>query len=218
VIRQFIGVNLLDFFLSYSNCSFQYSFGYDTFTETYKVVALCIAKEHGNAARSMVKFFTLGDNSWRNIQYFPVIPLYWFGCVTNDGGVYLSGGTVNWLAVRYYFGSDCLSLKHTSITVEQYVILSVNMSIETYTQLLLPQGFDKVPCYRPKLVVLMDRLCLCHDFEKTHFIIWQMKDFGVQESWVQLYKISYKNLFSAMEYKCLNLLPLYLSENGDTIH
>jgi hypothetical protein len=58
----------------------------------------------------------------------------------------------------------------------------------------------------------MNCLCFCHDFEKTHFVIWQMKDFGVQESWIQLFKISYEHF-----YIWMNLLPLYLSDNGDTL-
>ena len=94
-----------DFFLprSYSN-HVQYYFGYDTLTETYKVVVPRIQKEHGSAARSMVKVFSLGDSSLRNIQCFSVIPLYWFNRFSNNG-VYLSGGTINWLAIRDYFGS-----------------------------------------------------------------------------------------------------------------
>jgi hypothetical protein len=93
------------------------------------------------------------------------------------------------------------------------VILSLDLSTETYTQLLPPPGFDNVLEYHlPKIVVLMDCLCFCHDFEKTHFVIWQMKDFGVQESWIRLFKISNEKFF-----KWPSLLPLYLSENGDTL-
>jgi len=44
-----------------------------------------------------------------------------------------------------------------------------------------------------------------------------MKDFGVQESWIQLYKISYNNFFSPMDLKRLDFIVLYLSENGDTM-
>jgi hypothetical protein len=118
----------------------------------------------------------------------------------NNNDVYLSVGTINWLAVRGYFGSDYLNFDE--ITIEQYVILSLDLSTETHIQLLLPQGFDKVPRNPPKLVVLTDLLCFCHDYEETHFIIiWQMKDFGVQKSWILLYKISYDNFFPAMEHK-----------------
>jgi len=53
----------------------------------------------------MVKVFSLGNSSSRNIQCFYVIPLYWFHNFSNNV-VYLSGDTINWLAVHNYFGSD----------------------------------------------------------------------------------------------------------------
>ncbi|GAU37584.1 hypothetical protein TSUD_395560 [Trifolium subterraneum] len=161
--------------------------------------------------KCVIKVFTLGVNTWRDIQCLPVVPLYWFSRLRNNG-VHLNG-TINWFAVRDYF---CLNygfcLKESGVTVEQFVIVSLDFSTETYTQLLLPRGFAKVPDNLPKIVVLMDCLYFCHDFDKTHFVIWQMKDFGVQESWTQLLKISYENFV-----KTVNLLPLNLSENGDRL-
>jgi hypothetical protein len=86
-------------------------------------------------------------------------------------------------------------------TVDQYVILPLDLSTEIYTQLLLPLRFDKLMrCVL--LVVLMDSLYFCHDLEKTHFVIWQMKNFGVQDSWVQSFKIRLELFF-----KLLDLLP-----------
>jgi hypothetical protein len=70
-----------------------------------------------------------------------------------------------------------------------------------------------VPSHPPKLAVLMGCLCFCHDFEETHFVIWQMKNFGVQESWIQLFQISYEGKF----FRWVNLWPLYLSENHDRL-
>jgi hypothetical protein len=74
------------------------------------------------------------------------------------------------------------------------------------------------------LVVLMDCRCFCHDLEETNLVIWQMKDFGVQESWIQLFKISYQIFYSCYKYRgtgyiCqwLKLVPLCLSKNGDTL-
>ncbi|XP_045831661.1 uncharacterized protein LOC123923062 [Trifolium pratense] len=129
-------------------------------------------------------------------------------CLFENDGVHYLNGTINWIAVR-----DDININGSvSLTVDQFVILSLDLSTETYTELLLPQRFDKVPRYPPKLVVLMDCLCFCHDFQKIHFVIWQMKDFGVQESWIQLFKISHQDF-----YIWLDLLPLYLSENGDTL-
>ncbi|AES87590.1 F-box protein interaction domain protein [Medicago truncatula] len=206
-----------EFDLASQEC-FVFAFGYDNLNGNYKVIAFDIKVKSGNA-RSVVKVFSMRDNCWRNIQCFPVLPLYMF--VSTQNGVYFSS-TVNWLALQDYFGLDYFHLNYSSITPEKYVILSLDLSTETYTQLLLPRGFNKVSRHQPKLAVLMDCLCFGHDYEETYFVIWQMKDFGVQSSWIQLFKITYQNFFSyycdfARESKWLDFLPLCLSKNGDTL-
>jgi len=114
------------------------TFGYDNSMDTYKVVAL----------EPEARVFSFGDNVWKSIQGFPL-------CYRLNGGVHLSGN-VNWLATRKYYSGlyDC-----KNIPVEQYVIISLDLSKETYTELLLPQGFDEVPCFEPSLCVLMYSLC-----------------------------------------------------------
>jgi F-box interacting protein len=193
------------FFDCYHNPNYNFSFGYDKSTQTYKVVAFYVEVKPGFNPKSVVKVFSLGDNSWRDIQCLPALPL---SCILENSykndGVHLNG-TINWFALR-----DVNNI-NSSVALDQYVILSLDLSTEIYTKLLLPRRFDKVPRYLPKLVVLMDCLCFCHDFEKTQFVIWQMKDFGVQDSWIQLFKISNEDFYM------MDLLPLYLSENGDTL-
>jgi F-box interacting protein len=193
----------------------KYSFGYDNSAGTYKVVAFYMLVEYGYNPKSVVKAFNLGDNSWRDIQCFPVLPLYWFRGNKNNG-VYLSG-TINWLALRNYFHSSYDVGWFKGVTVEQYVIVSLDLSTESYTEILLPRGFDEVPHFQPTIAVLMNCLCFGHDFGKKHFVIWHMKDFGVQESWVQLFKISYHNLYSISSGYLFDFQPLYLSENGHTL-
>jgi F-box interacting protein len=195
------------FFNTYSNPNFNFSFGYDNSSQTYKVVAFYAEVKPDCNPKSVVKVFSLGDNSWRGIPCLPVLPLYClFENKYKNDGVHLNG-TINWFALR-----DDINIHGIkAAALDQCVILSLDLSTETYTKLLLPQRLDKVPHHPPELVILMDCLCFCHDFEKTHFVIWQMKDFGVQESWLQLFKISYDN------FAQVNLLPLYLSENGDTL-
>jgi hypothetical protein len=58
--------------------------------------------------------------------------------------------------------------------------------------MLLPRGFVEVPRLHVQLTVavLTNRLCFGHDFKRSHFVIWQMKDFGVQEFWVQFNRVS----------------------------
>ncbi|AES87605.1 putative F-box domain-containing protein [Medicago truncatula] len=199
--------------------NFKFSFGYDISSKTYKVVAFRVDldKERGNAT-SVVKVFNMADNSRRNIQCFPVLPLYWFKREKNNG-VYLSG-TINWMTLRDYFYSDYEIGNVSSITVEQYVIVSLDLSTESYTELLLPRGFDEVSCVQPTLVVLINCLCFCHDFKGSHLVLWKMTDFGVQESWIQLFKISYENFHSSeylLKFETMELLPLYLSKNAETL-
>ncbi|XP_027188925.2 F-box protein CPR1-like [Cicer arietinum] len=190
-------------------------FGYDNSTDTYKIVAFC-------RKINDVRVYNLGDDVWRNIQSFPVVPFRNFATLSythlgiNDGA-YVSG-TVNWLAIRnvcpYNFDLDL-------VTIDQFVIISLDLSTETYNQFQPPHGFDEVTSVEPTLTILMDSLCFSHDFPGTHFIIWQMKEFGVEESWTQFLKITHQSLpiiESVMEnIYATGFFPLCLSENGDTL-
>ena len=178
------------------------SFGYDNSTDTYKVV-------YFDPSGSKVRVFSLRENVWRNIQDSPM--------GTHDYAmnvVHLSG-SVYWLAIRNYFGNyDC-----KYITIEQFVIVSLDLSTETHTQLTPPQGFNEVPYSVPNLSVLNNCLCFSHDFQQTHMVIWKMKKFGAEESWTQFFKISYDNLQIYDNFNDLKfpLLPLCLSEKSDTL-
>ncbi|KEH23076.1 putative F-box domain-containing protein [Medicago truncatula] len=192
---------------SYGLSCYKFSFGYDASTLTYKVVAFRV-RRNNDSWESRVKIFNLGDNCWRNIQSFPIFPLNWLqnrrrlasNCRLNDG-VHLSG-TINWLAMY----------KPTTHVV-QFVIVSLDLSTESYKKLLPPPGFNEMPCFQPLLRVLMDSLCLSHNPKKTELVLWQMKEYGVQESWTQLFKISYKNL--QMQNIDAGFACLYV--NSDTV-
>jgi F-box interacting protein len=170
-------------FRQYHNCTreyfFKFVFGYDNLTETYKVVSLGL-KIEDILITSSVRIFTLGDNVWRNIDCFPVELVYHPACFTTRDGVYLNN-SINWFARHRY---NC-HLKN--IIIEQFVIISLELGTETYTLLLPPRCCDEELRDRsilpPALSVLNDCLCFSYDFKKTNFIIWQMKEFGVEESW-----------------------------------
>jgi F-box interacting protein len=182
-----------------------FTFGYDDSTSTYKVVTYRIEVEEEN------KSVGDGYNCWRNIQSFPVIPLGW----QDNGRIRANhlNGTINWLAINKYFYSF---YEYKSIThVEQFVIVSLDLSTETYKRLLLPQGFDEVPYIQPNLNVLMGCLCFSHDSMKTEFVLWQMKEYGVQESWTRLFKIRNQNLRMHFPPYDSELVCLYI--NGDTV-
>ncbi|XP_058739585.1 F-box/kelch-repeat protein At3g06240-like [Vicia villosa] len=169
------------------------TFGYDDSTDTYKVVYFI-------SDTTQVRVLSLGHNVWRNIQNSPHDNDYRMNVV------HLSSSFV-WLANHNYIS-------------EKIVIISLDLGTETHTQLLPPKGFEQVSFIRPNLFLLKDCLCFSHDFNKTHFVIWQMKEFGVEDSWTQFLKISYRNNlqidcpFSEFRH---NLLPLCLLEKNDTL-
>ncbi|XP_058761271.1 uncharacterized protein LOC131634632 [Vicia villosa] len=138
-----------------------------------------------------------------------------------NNGVHLSG-TVNWLALPNYIKPAYEYGWKSIANAQQFVIVSLDLSMETYTQILLPRGFDEVPRFQQTPSVLMDFLCFSHDFKGTEFVIWKMKKFGVQESWTQLFRIEYLKIYHDLNfYKGSEfgtpLLPLHLSKNGDTL-
>ena len=132
-----------------------------------------------------------------------------------DIGVYLSG-TLNWLAIY-----NSLHYNFEDITVDQFVIVSLNLETETYNQYMLPRGFDEVPQETPTVGVLGGCLCFSCLYNKTdlNFVLWQMKKFGVEESWTQLFKINCETPIDEgfiVEY--FQMVPLLLTEDGRVVH
>ncbi|XP_058758215.1 F-box/kelch-repeat protein At3g23880-like [Vicia villosa] len=176
-----------------------FMFGCDNSTNTYKVLYFIPYKKQ-------VRVLTLGNNVWRNIEKSPVKHC------SSMNLAHLSG-TVNWLAIRKHYST----YDYKNITIEQFVIISLDLGTETHTQLRPPPGFNEVPFVEPHLSVLMDCLCFSHYFKKTHLVIWQMKEFGVQESWSQFLKISYDKLLLDRHSVYFQLLLLCYSEKNDTL-
>ncbi|KAL5057566.1 hypothetical protein RYX36_029170 [Vicia faba] len=161
-------------------------FAYDDSTDTYKVACFL-------SRRTDVRVFSLGHNVWRNIQNSPL---------DHDAmrNVVTFSGSFIWLAVDNHTG------KRT--------IISLDLSTETHTQFLPPQDFDDGSMIDPNLSMLNDCLCFSCDFRLTHLVIWQMKEFRVEDSWTQILKISYNNL---QIYDLFPRLPLCLLEKNDTL-
>jgi len=186
----------------------QFVFGYDNSTDTYKVVALHM----GSNMTTDVQVLSFGNNIWRNIQSFP-LRLLQLSFNNNNCAVYAGvhfNCTVNWLAM----------IKDGNLA-PQFVILLLDLSTETYTQFLPPpislevsHVLMKVSHAWPGVSVLMDSLCLYHDYKETDFVIWKMTKFGDENSWAQLLKISYHNLQMNLK-PGISMFNLYV--NGDTL-
>ncbi|XP_039683264.1 F-box/kelch-repeat protein At3g06240 [Medicago truncatula] len=178
------------------------TFAYVNSTDTYKVLYLVPGETN-------VYVFSLGDNIWRTIQDSPVDHDYWINFVNLHD-------CISWLAIRNYSAR----YDFNNITLDQFVIVSLYLGTETHSQLSPPIGFREVPIFVPYLSLLKDNLCFSYDYKQTHLVVWQMKEFGVENSWIQLFNISYHNLqiydhhLNDLDFR---LLPLCLSEKSDTI-
>lgn len=151
-----------------------YGFGYDHFSDNYKVVAV-FCYEFGSTGgttsyKTEVKVHTLGTDCWRRIQEFPS------GVPFDDSGKFVSG-TLNWLAS----GSASLT--------SSWIIVSLDLGNESYQELLQPD-YGGVAVVTLTLAILRDCLCiLAHS--GTFSDVWLMKDYGNRESWTKLFRVPY---------------------------
>lgn len=174
------------------------------------MVAYCY---NSRERKSSVRILTVG-NVWRNIASFPVDHLH----ILNDHdyrhiGVYFSD-TLNWFAIHNGIHYDSKNRR-----VKLFAIVSLDLVTETYNQYLLPLGFNEMPIPKPTVSVLGGCLCFSYSSDKENeFILWQMKKFGIEDSWSQLLKISFQNLQIHYDIKYyFQLTPLLLSEEDHTL-
>jgi F-box interacting protein len=199
------------------NSGFGFNFVCDNSTGNFKLVPLRHIPD--DQLTSDVRVFSFKENVWKNIQGFPVIPFDLSRYENFEYDAVFFNGTLNWLAIR----KDVPYIhyhKPEGFTVEQFVIISLDLGIETYNMYRLPQGFDEVPPAKPTVGVLEDCFCFSYCYKETDFIIWQMKKFGIEESWTRFLKISYQDLPLDSEFNSKYLLyfvPLFLSKDGDTL-
>jgi len=67
------------------------------------------------------------------------------------------------------------------------------LGTETHSQLLPPERFTEGSIVVPYLSVVKDCLCFSHDYKQTHFVIVEMKEFGVEDSLTKKFVILLTN-------------------------
>ncbi|XP_016178722.1 F-box/kelch-repeat protein At3g23880-like [Arachis ipaensis] len=175
-----------------------FGFGYDESSDSYKVV---IASRDYSSGTVTAQVYSFRGSSWKRVNSFPAFPFF------DDNGHFI-GGTLNWLGLRNPHGGD--DYDWDAVTLDMLMIVSFDLKSDTNKQILLPKGIDEIPREEPSLEVSGNSLYLLHDYKNTHFIAWQMKEFGDENSWTQLLKISFDHLGVEML-----LLPELIFENGN---
>lgn len=214
-------------------------FGHDKINNTYKVVLVAPNWIYKEGDVTDVKVYTMGaENGWRDIEGLPAYPIqtkrnymadiyhrYMF--VKNNVSI---NGTLNWLIVHNGVPRDVafpLYQLYATFTLDQLSIISLDLTPETYKQMSLPQTplADEIMYAREKahLGILMD--CLSFSYYTKgmdHFVVWQMKEFGMEDSWTVLARINLlvrplslkKQEHDMLLFGGYKLAPLSMSQNG----
>ncbi|XP_020239130.1 F-box/kelch-repeat protein At3g23880 [Cajanus cajan] len=185
----------------------RFGFGYDDRRDSFDMVLLILAC---NYQETEVTVFSVGDNCWKLMFSF-----FEYDCPIGGDepiGEFVSG-TINWLVTVPPWSSHH-HRKTDDDTMNQIKIFSFDMKNETYKYMPMPIPIDS----EPNLGVLKDCLCFYHDYMKTHFVVWLMREFGVDKSWTQLLNINYEHLQIYGPYHKETLcMPLCMSEDEDVM-
>jgi len=153
--------------------------------------------------------YTFGENSWTTVQNFPYqcdwrsLPDFHRYFYSHRWlGIFVSGN-LNWIVNN----KDAVDSNSTN----QEVIISFDVEKETYGEVLLPQH-DGDNVRDAVLCVLTNCICVSFD-QKTHWVVWMMKEYGVIESWTKLMIISQNSLISDI-FTGPWSDALFISENG----
>ncbi|MED6145339.1 hypothetical protein PIB30_024240 [Stylosanthes scabra] len=163
-----------------------FGFGYNDSTDstdTYKVVANIIDRQEW---RNELRVYDMGD-TWRTVSTSPDLLLSW-------EEPQFVGNSFNLLAVKPSGPIDRKHIRRLEYTYDDYVIFSLDVGEKAQKLLRMPPDLDEYNCQEPKVVVLKEHLCIICDFEGTHFVVWQMEEFGVEDSWTTLMYVSYLSL------------------------
>lgn len=82
----------------------------------------------------------------------------------------------------------------TVVSINDLVIFSYDLKKEKHKYLSTPNSLIEVPSDQPSLKVLKGCWHLFNHRRKTHFVVWLVRELGVDNSWIQLLKVSLDHL------------------------
>ncbi|KAA8516862.1 hypothetical protein F0562_017320 [Nyssa sinensis] len=158
-----------------------YGFGHDVVNDEYKLVRM--VQFYGvdlDSFESEVKVCNLKSNSWRRIPDFPYYLLYkqWNGMLVS--------GALHWVVTR----------KPESDTAN--LIAAFDIRTEDYR--LVPQPEYSDENFHMNVGVLGGCLSIFCNYYSVRVDIWVMKEYGVKESWTNLFSVSQPTVIRSFEY------------------
>ncbi|XP_026434305.1 F-box/kelch-repeat protein At3g06240-like [Papaver somniferum] len=178
---------------AYSGCSTRditHGFGYDCLTDDYKFIEILPGT---NSSRPVVGVYSLRSDSWKP-GYIP----YEFSRETPPG--VLSNGALHWFA---------------NSSSSSRVLIAMDVGDQSTREIAQPGKFD-VNGGNRQLDVLDRCLCMLYssDDSSESFEVWVMNDYGVTESWMQVYNIPRMTMFGRT-LRCLRQIQCL--RNGELL-
>ncbi|KAB1228014.1 hypothetical protein CJ030_MR1G006787 [Morella rubra] len=158
----------------------KYGLGFDSSTNTYKIVRVFESPSHNLCA----EVYTLGRSSWRAISSSPPCPLF--------GRPTFACGALHWLA----------SPRVTQVDELEGKIVSFDISKEKFG-LISPPKFRS--CH---LLDLRGDLAVVDRSSDTHIEIWVMKEYEKKE-WVKEYKIDLKPPIGMVDNEMIEVIGVW---------
>ncbi|KAA8516864.1 hypothetical protein F0562_017318 [Nyssa sinensis] len=173
-----------------------YGFGHDVVNDEYKLVRLVqFYGDDDDSFDSEVKVYNLKSNSWRRI---PDFPYYLRDVLGNGSNGMLVSAALHWVVTREP-KSDTSNL-----------IAAFDIGTEEYR--LVPQPEYSDENFLMDVGVLGGCLIIfCNYYSEVD--IWLMKEYGVKESWTNLFSVSQPTVIRSFEY----LNPIAYSKSGEEV-
>ncbi|XP_026429923.1 F-box/kelch-repeat protein At3g06240-like [Papaver somniferum] len=142
-----------------------------------------------------VHVFTLRSNAWIPMEKTPYnVP----SLEVRDMWRLPVNGALHWISSR-----------RAGKGITSQVILSFNLENEEFKEMQFPEGRRE---YKTNLCILEGSLCLFGHIYGVQVDLWELKNFGMENSWTKLFNIDIKQ-FGYIGY----LISLWRFENGEIL-
>ncbi|XP_047946106.1 F-box protein At3g07870-like [Salvia hispanica] len=165
---------------------YTFGFGVSKLSGQYKILYV---------SRSMSHFVHThlggGGGGWRSISAPPWLSPYEINFHDDESAAFFNGN-LHWLVFNFF---------------RDPLLCCFDLETELFTSFSLPSHFDG---YSRKVCVLEGRLCVCHVSLCERAVIWLMKDYGDENSWVKEYTFTH-------DQREKRVRPLKILANGDLV-
>ncbi|KAF5177619.1 F-box protein [Thalictrum thalictroides] len=168
--------------------------GYDFSSNAFKVLQILgVSYGFGHPTSVKAQVYTLGTNSWRQLENFPHV-----SCFQSIPA--LINGSLHWPSYENILAFD---------------LASENFGFVEYPQInLVPNAPSVFPEINPRLVVLDGCLSIAVSSSGEDVGLWIMKDYNVKESWI---KLVIKRNYLHDRVKFHSVLPITFWKNGELL-